>query len=81
MKKKKYGPFTLFLCFSLIVFILFSPYILHRPNIGELYDKVFRRDIEWRGVITIWDYPRLDITTGYKYSWLRDKIDEFERKN
>ncbi len=81
MKQKKHGPFTLFLCLSLIAFILLSPYVLHRPNIGELYDKVFRRDIEWRGVITIWDYPRLDMTTGYKYSWLRDKINEFERKN
>lgn len=81
MKVKKYGPFTLFLCLILIVFILFAPYFIEKPNIDEIDDKVFKRNIEWRGIITIWDYPRLDITTGYKYSWLRKKIKEFERKN
>lgn len=81
MNGRKYGPFTLFLCLILIVFILFFPYVFNRPQMAELYDKVFKKEIEWRGIITIWDYPRLDITTGYKYSWLRDKINEFERKN
>ncbi|WIF95245.1 extracellular solute-binding protein [Caminicella sporogenes] len=81
MKVKKYGPFTLFLCLVLIVFILFAPYFFMKPKLDKIIDKAFKRNIEWRGIITIWDYPRLDITTGYKYSWLRSKIKEFERKN
>jgi len=81
MKPKSYRPLTLFLCFLLIVFILFSPYYIKRPKLEDLYDKIFTKNIEWRGIITLWDYPRLDITTGYKYSWLRDRIKEFERLN
>ncbi len=81
MKRKEYGPFTLFLCLILIVFILFAPYFLVKPKFDEIIDKVFRREIKWKGIITIWDYPRLDITTGYKYSWLRNKIEEFEKKH
>ncbi len=81
MKIKRYGPFTLFLCLSLIAFILLAPHFLTKPDLDKILDKIFVREIEWKGIITIWDYPRLDITTGYKYSWLRNKIKEFERKN
>ncbi|WP_432402228.1 ABC transporter substrate-binding protein [Wukongibacter sp. M2B1] len=77
----KYRPFTLFLCLTLIVFILFAPHFMMRPKIDELVDKIFVKEIEWKGIITVWDYPRLDITTGYKYSWITKKIKEFERKN
>ncbi len=77
----KYRPFTLFLCLILIVFILFAPHFLIRPKIDELVDKIFVKEIEWKGIITVWDYPRLDITTGYKHSWIMKKIKEFERKN
>jgi multiple sugar transport system substrate-binding protein len=47
----------------------------------ELIDKVFEKKIEWKGIITIRDYPRLDMTTGHKYSWITKKIKEFERNN
>lgn len=81
MKRIKYRPFTLFLCLILIVFILFAPHFLKRPQIDELIDKVFKKEIEWKGIITIRDYPRLDASTGYKYSWITKKIKEFERNN
>jgi len=77
----KYRPFTLFLCLILIIFVLFAPHILMRPQIDELVDKIFIREIEWKGIITVRDYPRLDISTGYKYSWITKKIKEFERSN
>ncbi len=81
MKLKNYGPFTLFLCLIIIVFILFAPHYFSKPNLDKLIDKIFVREIKWKGIITIWDYPRLDITTGYNYSWLRNKIKEFENQN
>lgn len=81
MKRIKYRPFTLFLCLALIVFILFAPHILIKPKIDELVDKIFVKEIEWKGIITVRDYPRLDSTTGYKYSWIMKKIKAFERKN
>lgn len=81
MKRIKYRPFTLFLCLTLIVFILFAPHFLKRPQIDELIDKVFKKEIEWKGIITVMDYPRLDASTGYKYSWITKKIKEFERNN
>lgn len=81
MKGKRYGPFTLFLCLLLITFLLFAPYFLSKPDMDKFLDKIFQKEIQWQGIITIWDYPRLDITTGYKYSWLRDKIKEFEKEH
>ncbi|MCG8538575.1 MAG: extracellular solute-binding protein [Clostridia bacterium] len=81
MIRIKYKSFTLFLCLILIAFILFAPHLLIRPEIDQLVDKIFVREIEWQGIITIRDYPRLDTTTGYKYSWILKKIKEFERKN
>ncbi|SKC51699.1 ABC transporter substrate-binding protein [Maledivibacter halophilus] len=81
MKPIKYRPFTLFLCFALIIFILFAPHFLIRPKIDELIDKVFEKEIQWKGIITVRDYPRLDVSTGYKYSWITNKIKEFERNN
>ncbi|MCT4564580.1 MAG: extracellular solute-binding protein [Maledivibacter sp.] len=81
MKRIKYRPFTLFLCLALIVFILFAPHFLMKPQIDELFDKVFKKNIEWKGIITVRDYPRLDVETGYKYSWIMGKIKAFERNN
>lgn len=81
MKRIKYRPFTLFLCLILIVFILFAPHFLIKPQIDELFDKIFRKNIEWSGIITVRDYPRLDVETGYKYSWIMKKIKVFEKKN
>lgn len=81
MKRIKYRPFTLFLCLVLIVFILFAPHFLIKPQIDELFDKIFKKDIEWKGIITVRDYPRLDVETGYKYSWIMKKIKIFEKNN
>lgn len=81
MMRIKYRPFTLFLCLALVVFILFAPHLLIKPQIDELVDKIFVKEIEWKGIITVRDYPRLDSTTGYKYSWIMKKIKEFERAN
>ncbi len=74
--------FTLFLCAIMTIFIFIMPGYLKRNKVdyNEHY-KELDKSIEWRGVITIWDYPRLNIRTGTRYGWLRSKIKEFERKN
>ena len=36
---------------------------------------------EWTGVITLWDYPRLDIRTGTRFGWIKSKIRQFEKQN
>lgn len=35
--------------------------------------------IPWRGVITVWDYPRLNTQNGTKLSWISSKIKQFEK--
>ncbi len=78
MKKiKRNSIFVLLLTF----FIALGPYYLmfHRPG-GINYIKT-RPQSEWTGVITLWDYPRLDQVTGSGSSWINGKIRQFEKEN
>lgn len=36
---------------------------------------------QWKGVITIWDFPRLNVETGSRYGWITGKIKRFEKEN
>jgi len=74
--------FTLFLCAILVVYIFAGPAILE--NMKESYKKSLEpvyKKTEWTGVITLWDYPRLDIRNGTRFSWIRGKIRQFEKNN
>ncbi|MGB7605198.1 MAG: extracellular solute-binding protein [Lutisporaceae bacterium] len=72
--------FTLFLCFFMIILIFMGPVLLHRYRVdyNKSYDDM-KAEIHWRGVITVWDYPRLNTTNGTKLSWISSKIKQFEK--
>lgn len=80
MKMGARKPFTLLLCLCLITFMLYGPYFIKEPTIENIIDKAFVKEENWKGIITIWDYPHIDSRTGYKYSWMYKKIKNFERK-
>ena len=74
--------FTLFLYAILVVFIFIGPSLLEQMK--ENYEKSLEpehKKTEWTGVITLWDYPRLDIRNGTRFSWIKGKIKQFEKKN
>jgi multiple sugar transport system substrate-binding protein len=74
--------FTLFLCAILIVYIFVGPTLLEQMK--DNYEKSIEpehKKTEWTGVITLWDYPRLDIRNGTRFSWIKGKIRQFEKKN
>ena len=62
----------------LIAFIIIWPiYINYYTQVDVEEDKVD----SWKGVIKLWDFPRLDIHTGSRYGWINDRIKRFERQN
>lgn len=65
----------------LIVFIIMWPiyvFIYKPAKIEEMNNK---KSEEWKGVIQLWDFPRVDSKTGSRYGWIQDKIRKFERQN
>jgi len=74
--------FTLFLCAILAVYIFIGPDLLKqmKENYKKSLEPVHEKT-EWTGVITLWDYPRLDLTNGKRFSWIKSKIKQFEKKN
>jgi multiple sugar transport system substrate-binding protein len=74
--------FTLFLCLSMAVFIFLGPELLQRYKVdyNNGYENM-KREIPWRGVITVWDYPRLNNSNGTKLSWISNKIRQFEKRH
>ncbi|KXG74644.1 ABC transporter substrate-binding protein [Thermotalea metallivorans] len=81
MARRKYRPFTLFLCLLLWGFIILGPiyFLEYRPEYP--YKDPMKKEVAWKGVITLWDYPRLDVTNGSRYGWIISKIKQFEREN
>ncbi|WP_034327807.1 extracellular solute-binding protein [Alkaliphilus transvaalensis] len=79
-KQKKRIIKPLLICL-LILFILIGPYyfFVFRPNDVD-YNNVVKSTPQWTGVITMWDYPRLDQKTGGSYTWISQKIRAFEKK-
>ena len=74
--------FTLFLCAILVVYIFSGPTLLEQMR--ESYEKSIEpqhKKTEWTGVITLWDYPRLDMRNGTRFSWIKGKIKQFEKNN
>ncbi|MCR4431556.1 MAG: sugar ABC transporter substrate-binding protein [Tepidanaerobacteraceae bacterium] len=69
-------PFTLFF---LAVFL-----IMLAVSVGCGFNKK-SRDSEpkedWRGVITLWDFPRWPDKNGDRFGWIETEISEFEKKH
>ena len=74
--------FTHFLCAFMIFFIVVGPMIFTRYKVKytDIYETQKKKD-GWKGVISFSDYPRTDIRTGLKYSWIKSKIKQFEKEN
>jgi multiple sugar transport system substrate-binding protein len=74
--------FTLFLCAILAVYIFTGPSLLEqmKNNYKKSLEPTHKKT-EWTGVITLWDYPRLDIRNGTRFSWIKSKIRQFEKQN
>lgn len=73
--------FTLFLCAIILLYILFGFNYLNNNRVG--YDEIQRDsiDLPWKGVITIWDYPRYDTTTGLRFNHIVPVIKKFEKEH
>lgn len=72
--------FTLFLCILMAGFVVVGPGLLKMYKVD--YDKSYEHmkgEISWRGVITVWDYPRLNTSNGTKLSWMTAKVKAFEK--
>jgi len=65
----------------LIGFIVSWPIHILFLKEPETKDQDINKEAQWQGVIRLWDFPRLDVKTGSRYSWIEDKIKIFERKN
>lgn len=74
--------FTLFLCVILGVYIFIGPSLLKqmKDNYKKSLEPVHEKT-EWTGVITMWDFPHLDIRNGARFSWIKSKIRQFEKQN
>lgn len=72
--------FTLFLCLLMAVFVLLGPGLFQRYRVdyNKSYDHM-KGLIPWRGVITVWDYPRLNTQNGTRLTWISTKIKQFEK--
>lgn len=65
----------------LSVFIMVGPYYFWTHQQDAPPKETPKEAESWTGVITFWDYPRLDQTTGSSYGWMRERIKAFERAN
>ena len=62
----------------IIAYILTAPYYLN----SVFTDKYLVQDdkVQWSGVITMWDIPRLTIN-GSEFGWIKGRIDEYQKLN
>jgi multiple sugar transport system substrate-binding protein len=81
MSTKKISPFTLFLYLLFCVFIILAPFYFVKNKPAEDIGDTKKTEDHWKGVISLWDYPWLDITNGTRYEWITSKIKAFEKDN
>jgi multiple sugar transport system substrate-binding protein len=81
MKKGQVKPFTLFLLLlSLLFLILFPLWVWNRTK--EIPTDPFAKELsEWSGVITLWDIPYVQAGRASHAHWLKDCINNFEKKH
>ena len=65
----------------LTIFIIAWPFYVFviKPIQNSHIEK--KEEVQWRGIIKLWDFPRLDVKTGSRYGWMQEKIKQFERQN
>lgn len=74
-------PFTLFLCFLLIAFLILGPPFLWAGlKKREPLDFLLPQKPKWTGMIRLWDVPYVETGTGSRISWLKTRIRDFEKK-
>ncbi len=78
--KQRVKPFTLFLCISILIFIIFGPVVIYRglrrPNPLELIKS---NKPKWTGMIKIWHVGDYTICgRGNVETWLKDAITAIE---
>ncbi len=64
----------------LILFVLLGPYYFFVFEPNEVNYNISKTPPQWTGVISFWDYPRLDHKTGGGFTWIGQKIKAFEKK-
>ena len=73
--KQRVKPFTLFLCISILIFIIFGPVVIYRglrrPNPLELIKS---NKPKWTGMIKIWHVGTILYVEGNVETWLKDAI-------
>ncbi|AOY74785.1 ABC transporter substrate-binding protein [Clostridium formicaceticum] len=65
----------------LILFIAGGPLYLMKFHPKAVDYNATKKQTEWRGVISFWDFPRLDKKTGTNFRWIYEKIRAFEKEN
>ncbi len=64
----------------IILLIASGPFFFRRYWVDYKESYEDKQNVkEWEGVITFWDYPKTDVTTGSSLSWVSKKIREFEK--
>ncbi|SDL11514.1 ABC transporter substrate-binding protein [Natronincola ferrireducens] len=81
MRKAYKRLIRIFIYILLLVFIIGGPIYLLRFPPTKIDYNLDQSQQEWTGVISFWDYPRLDKKTGTSFQWIYEKIQEFEKKN
>ncbi|SNS89280.1 carbohydrate ABC transporter substrate-binding protein, CUT1 family [Anaerovirgula multivorans] len=81
MKKSKKRMFGILIYILLFLFIIGGPFYLLKFHPKETDYNMIRSQPEWTGVISFWDFPRLDKKSGTNFRWIYEKIEDFEKKN
>jgi len=68
----------------IILYILIITYILTAPfYLNNIFSEKYlsnKKNVEWSGVITMWDIPRLTVN-GSEFGWIKSRIDEYQKHN
>lgn len=64
----------------LLIFIVLGPFYFFKYKPLEVDHNKSNDEVYWTGIISLWDFPRLDNLTGTQYRWIRERISSFEKK-
>ncbi len=77
MPKKVINMIFIIISFA---FIIFGPMLFRKYHVDYKKSYEDKESIaKWKGVITIWDYPKIDTATGSAHSWINRRVKEFEK--
>lgn len=76
--KRRIKPFTLFLWVFVVAYLILGTKVFLIDSEGNKNIKDRDQDQNWKGIITLWDIPYVDVGTGSNSSWLNARIQEFE---